>query len=98
MAKIRVDVDGLQDNYQSLGLRTAEMQDLIARLNAILERIDSSWEGDASRAFIEMMRGYRLRAEGVLKVVQAHRDYIGKASAKFSAADARCADVIRNSF
>ena len=98
MAKIKVNVEGLQDNYKALDLRAADMQALIAKLTAILTRISSSWEGDASKAYIDMMTGYRRRAEDILKVIRSHRDYIGKAATGFSAVDARCADVIRNSF
>lgn len=98
MAIIKVDVAGLQKNRDALARRETELRELISRLCAILDRIDASWEGNASTAYIRMMRNYVDKAAAVAEVVKGHKVYIGDAAEQFSATDSRCATAIRNSF
>lgn len=98
MARIKIDLDALMGNSSSLEQRTADMQALIARLEGLLERINNSWDGSASEAYIAMMRGYSLKAKKMNELIETYKGYVDSTTSKFSAVDKKCASTIRNSF
>ena len=58
MAKIKIAVSELKNNEKSIEQHIAQLEALNSRLEALLTRIESSWEGDSSVAYIRLMRNY----------------------------------------
>ena len=54
MANIRIDTDGLQNNISSMRAYVNELDSLNARTQSLLAQIASSWEGEASTAYINI--------------------------------------------
>ena len=55
MANIRIDADGLQNNISSMRAYINELDSLNARTQTLMTQIASSWEGEASTAYINIM-------------------------------------------
>lgn len=98
MAKIRINVDELLENGNSMDKKISELQSLLARLNTLIERIEASWDGDASAAYINTMRGYAKQAEAMIHVLTEFKSYVTGASSLFKNSDSDVASKIRNSF
>ena len=56
MANIRIDADGLQNNISSMRAYINELDSLNARTQTLMTQIASSWEGEASTAYINIMQ------------------------------------------
>ena len=74
MAKIRVEISSLRENEKSLEKQIASSEQLSRRLESLLNRIEASWEGDASAAYIRVMRQYAaqaasMRRRGMIRAV-----------------------------
>lgn len=66
MANIRIDTDGLQNNISSMRAYVNELDSLNARTQSLLAQIASSWEGEASTAYINIMTE-RMQKAGQMK-------------------------------
>ena len=55
MANIRIDADGLQNNISSMRAYINELDSLNARTQTLMTQIASSWEGEASTAYINII-------------------------------------------
>lgn len=98
MAKIRVNEEELLENGSSMEKKISELQALLTRLNALIERIEASWDGDASTAYINTMRGYATQAEAMIQVLTEFKTYVNSASSLFKNTDGSAAAKIRGSF
>ena len=66
MANIRIDADGLQNNISSMRAYINELDSLNARTQTLMTQIASSWEGEASTAYINIMTE-RIQKAGQMK-------------------------------
>ena len=98
MAKIKVDIDALTSNSSALNSRIAELQSLNSRLEDLINRIDSSWEGQASLTYINTMRNHAAKAKKMVDVLTEYKKYVDSAISKFSNVDKDAAAKIRGSF
>jgi WXG100 family type VII secretion target len=98
MALIKIDPDSLNTRAADVGAKIDELNSLNARLQQLIERIGSSWEGDASAKFIAMMLGYSKQAMNMVNILQEFKKYAESAAAEFSGEDRTSADRIRGSF
>ena len=93
MANIRIDTDGLQNNISSMRAYVNELDYLNARTQSLLAQIASSWEGEASTAYINIMTE-RMQKAGQMKE-QEFLSYMEDARTKFVSRDQEGASAIR---
>ena len=98
MAKIKIDSAKLQQNEQAINKKIQELTELNHRLKALIIRIQDSWEGDASKAYVSMMQNYVRQAEKMIKVLQELKSYVNSAIHKFEQTDKSSASKLRGSF
>ena len=98
MAKIYMDIESLTKNASNLAARAATLTDLKARLDALIERIAASWEGEASAAYIQKMREYSKKVIEMIELVEEYKKYVDRAAEDFSKHDTDSASRIRGSF
>ena len=91
MANIRIDTDGLQNNISSMRAYVNELDSLNARTQSLLAQIASSWEGEASTAYINIMTE-RMQKAGQMKEFLS---YMENARTKFVSRDQEGASAIR---
>lgn len=96
MAKIKINEDGLRQNKQAIEARIQELQSLNERLAALLSRIESSWEGAASRQYIATMTIYKQKAESMVNVLNEFKSYIDQALSQFEEKDRSGGSRIRS--
>ena len=87
MANIRIDTDGLQNNISSMRAYINELDSLNARTQTLLSQIASSWEGDASTAYINIMTERMQKAEQMKALLQEFLSYMESAKTKFASRD-----------
>lgn len=98
MAKIRIDENSLRQNSHALNTRISDLQNLNSRLEELINRIDGSWEGQASESYIATMRKYSEQAKKMINVLNEYKKYIDTAINNFSNVDRNAASRIRGSF
>ncbi|MBO5869589.1 MAG: WXG100 family type VII secretion target [Clostridia bacterium] len=98
MAKIKIDVEALKSNAALLDARIAELQSLNQRLEALIARIQASWEGQASIIYIAKMIAQATKAKKMVDVLLEYKKYVETTIQKFSTIDDNSANKIRNSF
>lgn len=98
MAKIKVDIEALKSNASSLEGRIAELQNLNTRLEALIARIQASWEGQASIIYIAKITAQAAKAKKMVEVLTEYKKYVENAVAKFSNVDSTSANKIKGSF
>lgn len=98
MAKIKVDIEALKSNASSLEGRIAELQNLNTRLEALIARIQASWEGQASIIYIAKITAQAAKAKKMVEVLTEYKKYVENAVAKFSNVDNTSANKIKGSF
>ena len=81
MANIRIDADGLQNNISSMRAYINELDSLNARTQTLMTQIASSWEGEASTAYINIMTE-RMQKAGQMKELLQER-LAGKAEVSY---------------
>lgn len=96
MANIRIDTDGLQDNISSMRAYMSELETLNARTKTLLSQIASSWEGEASTAYINVMTERTQKAEQMKNLLEEFISYMESAKKKFDARDRDSASSIRS--
>ena len=69
MANIRIDTDGLQNNISSMRAYVNELDSLNARTQSLLAQIASSWEGEASTAYINIMTERMQKANNAFQII-----------------------------
>lgn len=98
MAHIKINFDGLAQQASTMSNLTQSYEALNTRMNNLTQRISAQWQGEASRAYVEMMQKYCQQAGKMVGILQAFRSYASNASTDFSDVDNTCAGMIRNSF
>ena len=96
MAKIRLDIESLNRSETALAQKIDELNALILRTEALTNRIADSWDGEASEAYVLMIRQYIAKAQKLKEVLVEFKGYVASASDKFSSLDHQCAARIRN--
>lgn len=98
LAKIVVDIAALQNNEKTIGDYISRLEALNARLETLLGRIESSWEGNSSQAYLNLMRGYAAQSANMAAVLREFKSYVGKAHTLFETKDRTSASRISGSF
>lgn len=98
MAKIRMDIEALTANAAQIDARITELQALNSRLESLISRIEASWDGVSSIAYIAIMRGHAEKAKKMIAVLTEYKKYVETAIEKFRSIDNGSASRIRNSF
>ena len=98
MARIKVNVAALRSCLSQINSRLGQLQGLNSKLEGQIGTIASSWEGEASRAYEQMMRNYLSKAKKQEAVLQEVKKYIQSAITKFESTDKKSASKIRGSF
>ena len=98
MSVVKVDVENLQSAVSSLSQRISQLTNLNSRVNALLSRMDESWEGKACEQYISTMRQRMEKATRMIDVLSEFRSYAEKAIEWFSEQDQSSGSDIRNSF
>ena len=75
MANIRIDADGLQNNISSMRAYINELDSLNARTQTLMTQIASSWEGEASTAYINIMTE-RIQKETAMNICKNKAEFI----------------------
>ncbi len=98
MALIEINESALQTCSENLNNKITELQEMNLRLENITNRIEASWEGQSSRAYISIMRNYSIKSNDIIKVLTEYKGYVDSAINKFTTLDNNSASRIRNSF
>ena len=98
MGRIKVNADMLRDYVATLNGRINEYETLTARMEALNQNIQASWQGDAKVKFAGKMEGYIQQAKQLQQILVQFRGYAQDAADKFDNLDAECAQRIRGSF
>lgn len=98
MAKIKVNLEALKGNSTQLADRIRELQGLNTRLETLINRIEASWEGQASATYITQMRRYADQAKKMIGVLTEYKKYVDGAVEAFTNRDRTAASRIRGSF
>lgn len=98
MALIKADLEALLSDSKEIKQKIDELQALNARLENLIGRIESSWVGDSSTTYINIMRGHMEKAKKMSSVLQEYKNYIDRAVDEFSSVDNNAASNIRGSF
>lgn len=95
MARIKINIDGLQQNRNAIDQKINELQALNARLDSLLSSIESTWDGAASQQYIASMTQKKAKAKEMVAVLQELRNYMSQASERFEQQDKSGAAKIR---
>lgn len=96
MPKIKIDTEGLKNSSENIGARIAELQNLNSRLESLIARIADSWEGNASEAYINLLRSYAEHAKNMINILNEYKKYIDKTVVKFSELDRNKANIVKS--
>ena len=98
MAHIRIDYDGLMQQASAIGNISSSYEALNTRLKFLEQKIGAGWEGEASRAYAEMMQKYIAQSAKMKTVIDEFKAYAAKVTGDFQEVDKACAALIKNSF
>jgi WXG100 family type VII secretion target len=98
MAKLKVEISALRTNQTNLEKQIADLEELNRRLETLLARIESSWDGDASDSYIRVMRGYAQQAADMVKVLTEFKTYVNKTADTFENLDKKISSRIFGAF
>lgn len=98
MALIKIDFQGLTACEAQLVSQINDLNNLNDRLESLLLRISDSWEGDASEAYITVMRERQNKAQLMVGVLNEFLEYVRRAKTEFKDQDRGGASRIRGSF
>ncbi|MBQ1931110.1 MAG: WXG100 family type VII secretion target [Lachnospiraceae bacterium] len=98
MAKLKVEISALRTNQTNLEKQIADLEALNRRLETLLARIESSWDGDASDSYIRVMRGYAQQAADMVKVLTEFKTYVNKTADTFENLDKKISSRIFGAF
>ncbi len=98
MTKLKVEISALRANQANLEKQIAELEALNRRLETLLARIESSWDGEASEAYIRVMRNYAQQAANMEQVLTEFKSYVNKTADTFETLDKNVASRIHGAF
>ena len=98
MAEIKVNVETLKANAEMLNSKIQELTEMNQGLNGLLMRIQDSWEGEASAAYVNLMLNYKKKAEQMVQILEQFKRYVKTAAENFEKLDQTGAQRIRGAF
>ena len=98
MAKLKIEISALRTNQASLEKQIADLEALNRRLETLIARIESSWEGDASVSYIRVMRNYAQQAANMVQVLKEFKTYVNKTADTFETLDKNISSRIYGAF
>lgn len=98
MGKIRIDADALRSNSRTMEAKIQELNQLNQSLDALIRRIGDSWEGDASIAYIALMKSYEQKAIQMENVLREFKSYIDTVITRFEDMDQAAGSRLRGAF
>lgn len=98
MARIRMDTDTLQRCGVNLQNDIANFEGFNSRLAELIANIGSSWSGESSTAYQEMMLAYSNLANRMVEILRQYMNYIQQAQQRYETLDSQCSSRIRSSF
>ena len=93
-----VKLTQLRENSSALERQIGGLTQLNARFTALLGRMEASWEGAASEAYLRLMQQYAAQAADIVLVLQEFKSYVDRAVSAFEEADNSAASRILGSF
>jgi len=88
----------LQQDSKELQTQINKYKELEKRIELLLARMASSWEGDACNSYMNMMTMYLSRINKMIEVLTSYKSYIDKSMTIIDEKDRMLGDLIRNSF
>lgn len=87
MSKIDVDVGSLNETSTKLANISKELKLLRFDLQKLVGRIDDSWDGPASRAYIEKMMIYLRELSRIIEAIEQYRESVVDTANSFAELD-----------
>lgn len=91
---IKIKVDELKKNAVAINAKINELNDLNKRLNDLIERINSSWLGNAAELYVNLMRGHLERIKKMINVLTEYKKYVDNCVNEFSELDQNSANSL----
>ena len=95
---IKIDYDGLTQQAATLKNLSASYEALVGRMSNLSSQMTAGWEGNASKAFLELMEKYIQQGKSLKEILDLMQSYAGDAVNTFQSVDQECANMINNSF
>ena len=95
---IKIDYDGLTQQAATLKNLSAAYEALVGRKSNLSSQMTAGWEGNASKAFLELMEKYIQQGKSLKEILDLMQSYAGDAVNTFQSVDQECANMINNSF
>ena len=95
---IKIDYDGLSQQSATLKNLSAAYESLCSRMNNLSNQMTAGWEGNASKAFLELMQKYVQQGKSLKEVIDLMQSYADDTVNTFESVDQECANMIRSSF
>ena len=76
MAKIDIDVETIRSSASTLEAKVNELKVLRFELQKLISQIDSTWDGPASRSYINRMNNYLTKINDIIKILSNYFDYL----------------------
>ena len=96
MAKIKMNLEELRKCGSSIESKKEMLKNLNERFQKLISDIQSSWEGEASLAYIAMLGNYLTSAAQMIEVLNEFKLYVDNATEHFDSLDEKSAQIIRN--
>lgn len=98
MADFRAEIDSLREEAKQLQTQINKYKELEKKINTLLVRMRSSWEGDACNSYMNMMALYQGRINKMIQVLTDYKSYVEKSVTIIEDKDREIASQINNSF
>lgn len=98
MATVKVEISELRKNESAIQQQIRELSSLNARLESLLTRMESSWDGEASEAYMRLLRRYAQQTAKMVTVLEEYKGYVKNTADTFESMDKNSANRIRGSF
>lgn len=98
MADIQIDQEGLRHNSAALNNQLGQMQELATQLDALINRVGESWQGQSAQAYLEKMMRYAQLIRQMTSVIETYKGYVDSTVQSFVEADSSSAARIRGAF
>ena len=76
MAKIDIDIGTIRSSASTLEAKVNELKVLRFELQKLISQIDSTWDGPASRSYINRMNNYLTKIDDTIKILSGYFDYL----------------------
>ena len=76
MAKIDIDIETIRSSATTLEAKVNELKVMRFDLYKLISQIDDTWDGPASRSYINRMNDYLTRIDVISNVLSAYSVYL----------------------